>query len=111
MSLWSGIGSIVGGLLGYAGAQEQNEAAQSASDRNAELARLQYPWSEQYAQNIASDATTLYGQGSFSPQVNELQLLGRENALGYGENVLPGLIGEAQESWLTGLAFFECFGK
>lgn len=93
-------GAAVGGLFGLAGAKEQSNAQAAANEAN--QAKFYGPGLT-YAPGILSDAQRLYGQGAFAPQANPLELLGRSNELGYAEGALPGLIGQAQQSWLQGL--------
>ena len=94
------IGSIGGGLLGFMGAQEQADAV-----REANAASGPTPWGPAvpYMEDYMRATSDLYGRQGFAPTTNELQLLGRANQLGYAENMLPGLIGATQQSWLTGL--------
>lgn len=84
--------------------KQKNDASEKAADKNVEAARLQ-PWApaEPYMKDFMADAEDLYNRGGFSPQTNPLELLGRENTLGYAEGRLPNLIDAAQSSWLSGL--------
>jgi hypothetical protein len=101
-------GPIIGGVLGAAGsifgAKEEADAMEYAADRNAENARPKYYGPGMGAvPGLLGDAADIYGQSGFAPPTNPLQLLGRENQLGYAEGALPGLIGSVQASWQRGL--------
>ncbi len=101
-------GPIIGGGLGLIGSivggKKQADAMERAADKNAENARPKYYGpGMQYIPGLLGDAQRLYKQGGFAPPVNPLELLGRQNALGYAEGRLPGLIDATQQSWLTGL--------
>lgn len=85
-----------GALLGYLGQKEQNKAIEKTNEQNAPQF---YGPGMQYAPGVLSAAQQAYNAGQFDPQVNPLQLLGRENQLGYAENLLPSLIGMAHDSW------------
>jgi hypothetical protein len=101
-------GPIIGGVLGAAGSilgsKEQADSMEYAADRNAENARPKYYGPGMDAvPGLLNDAAGIYGNSGFAPGTNPLQLLGRQNALGYAEGALPGMIGSAQDSWLRGL--------
>ena len=101
-------GPIIGGALGLAGSlfgsKEQADSMEYAADRNAENARPKYYGPGMDAvPGLLNDAAGIYGNSGFAPGTNPLQLLGRQNALGYAEGALPGMIGSAQDSWQRGL--------
>jgi len=78
--------------------QEDNYNRDAAQAEENKYLRFN-PMVEPYARGIMEDAEGLYGNQGFSPGPNALQLLGRENTLGYAEGALPGMIGQAQGAW------------
>lgn len=103
---WIGnvLGAVIGGGLGLLDQKSTNDAEERAADKNAEAMKPQfYGPGVAYGGKILGDASSIYGNSGFAPKTNPLQLLGRHNQLGYAENMLPGMIGAAQQSWMQGL--------
>jgi len=98
------IASGVGAAGSYLSSRNANKAAderyQDYTAANQESQKLHFnPVVEPYIKGIMGDAEDIYGRQGFAPDPNALQLMGRENQLGYAENALPGMIGNAQGSW------------
>ena len=100
--------AVISAAGSYLASRQQAKAQERAAERtNEQQAQNMQPqmWgpAQPYAEGLLKDAKSLYQQQAFMPGVNPLQLLGRANALGYAEGLLPQHIGAAQASWRRGL--------
>ena len=95
----AGLG-LAGSALGFLGSREQSNSQEAANEQNAPQ---YYGPGLDYVPGLLGDAQSIYGQQGFAPPANPLEMLGRQNQLGYAEGALPGMIGSAQQSWMQGL--------
>ena len=96
--------AAIGAVGSYLSSKNANKSEdkryQDYTAANQESQKLHFnPVVEPYIKGIMGDAEDIYGRQGFAPDPNALQLMGRENQLGYAENALPGMIENAQGSW------------
>ena len=98
------VAAAIGAAGSYLSSKEQGKNQQEAEQLNAQATTPQfYGPGMSHVPGILGDSQDIYGNQGYAPDPNQLQLLGRENTLGYAENALPGMIGAAQNSWMQGL--------
>lgn len=97
---WLAAATAGSALLG-AVSQSQTNSANAAAAEEASPA----PWDGALGTigQQMGDAQSIYNQQGFAPDPNALQLLARQNALGYGENTLPGQVAGVQNSFMQGM--------